>query len=219
MLYMKDYLLVLIYATWCGHCTTYKRVDNNGESEWSRVKKAIKDNFNDVDISEIESEQINPFSRLKDANIDKDTKKIKISSTDFNKKCKDIIKDKFEEFKIMLKSENTTKQELNDLIRTNKLLDTINIYELLMFRGYPTLMLMKNVNGIYEKYNLCNVPRNNGTAVCDFIKKCQTGKIESEKEIKLQEGGNKKNYRKKYKKYKKMYADLVEKYIVLKDKN
>jgi thiol-disulfide isomerase/thioredoxin len=215
---MKDYLLVLIYANWCGHCKTYKQIDNNGDSEWGRVKKAVKKMFNDVGVYEIESEQIKSFSELKDTYTNSETKELTIPPEDFSAKCNNIVNNKIKEFKEMIKTQNVNREELNYLMDIYNLFNKTDIYDLLSFRGYPTLMIMKNINGIYEKYSMCNAPRDDGNAVCEFIKKCKSGENKQNKIDHLQRGGNKPNYRKKYRKYKTMYANLVEKYIKLKNK-
>ena len=140
---MKDYLLVLIYANWCGHCVNYKAVDKDGKSNWDRVKEAVKGDNDDVDIFEFESSVLEPFTELKENG--KGT-----TEEDFNKKCSEIIKNKFEEFEKVKKSGSVDKNDLADLINDYDLLNKINIYDLLSFRGFPTLMVMKN-----EKLTRC----------------------------------------------------------------
>ncbi len=87
--------------------------------------------------------------------------------------------------------------------------------------GWPTIMMCKRDNE-NEKYKRFRIFKGNRTSFKDFetfIDDCIKAKPdeESEKESAKQIGGNN-NYRMKYKKYKQLYSELVDKYNTLKHK-
>ena len=86
--------------------------------------------------------------------------------------------------------------------------------------GWPTIMMCKRSNEKekYEKYRLFKGDRTNLEDIRQFIKNCISGEEEKEEKEGKQTGGST-DYRIKYKKYKQMYSDLVNKYNTLKNKN
>lgn len=91
------------------------------------------------------------------------------------------------------------------------------------FRGFPTLKIEVDYNGKHIEFDFSTLTGYNRNAddllklLRDITNDAVNNKLD--KYVVKQTGGMKTDYRKKYKKYKLMYAELVEKYNILKNKH
>lgn len=190
-----NFCLVLCYANWCGHCTRYY----------------IKE-----DGKEKEIEKDSPLKNLKELKELKDGDKLPEVQTwqevrEYVEKVLNKCKVTQLEHKEIVPDDNATKDEVEEFYKKNLEFDLKTMKP----DGWPTIMMCKRENEKekYKFFRLFKGYRTNLEHIKKFIEDCINGVEE-----KNQEGGGI-DYRMKYKKYKQLYSELVDKYNTLKNKN
>jgi hypothetical protein len=188
-----NYCLVLCYAKWCGHCTSYYIKKENGEEE------------------KLEKKEIEHIKKLKDGAKLPEVKTWQEVRLYVDKVLKCNVT-QFEDEADFQSSENKTEE--------GEFRNQFNL-ENMKPKGWPTIMMCKreNENEQYKRFRIFEENRTSLADIKKFVEDCIEGKPEekSEEESAKQTGGSN-NYRMKYKKYKLLYSELVDKYNTLKHK-
>ena len=179
----KNVILMLVYAKWCGHCVRYLNLQNDG---------SIGSNSKWIELCS----ELNNCEELRNNNVNLKTVHLEESQLkELAKLDKELTKSE--------NSETDLRNMFNQLKQSSKISENIDFNEVSEnVRGYPTVMaLIKSDNGVFKAAKKeFNGDRSNAKDLIKYIKQCAGCDT-------TQEGG----YKKKYKKYKKLYTSLLNK--------
>jgi thiol-disulfide isomerase/thioredoxin len=189
---MTDIIVTLYYAKWCGHCTSFK-------PKWNELKKTVdelttnknlnKNGINTITFREIEDSEIKGNPELEKQVDGFPTIVITNSGKD-----------------IKYEGPRTVNEILKFIYETNDLVMNLSDSEI---KGNPKIKENPKIKKqIKENPKLKKQTERFPTSEKD-IKYEDPGTVNNDQI--MASGGSIVNYRQKYHKYKKMYADLVKK--------
>lgn len=184
----KSFVLFLVYAEWCGHCVRFLNITKEGntvtygeKSDWEKLKTKLSKE--EGLIKEIGQNIELDYAKMESTDLEKEKDAITLESS--SKPCK-----------IDCKKAST------------KVI------------GYPTIMLLKEENGVFVPVDKILEEGRDEKSVKEYIIKCvkeeckitniPTDETGDKSSMEIMQGG-KINYRNKYKKYKLLYRNLLNK--------